>query len=908
MLFFVFGAAMAILDIYVEKIDRGYRVDAICGGGSICDSKTHMPWFALFIKFDDEDSDDSDKSRKDELMKVLGAIDIVEIGRTPLLYNSVRYEASNMVKTYKVIMDRSSDVPQAARKATLLGHKAGVYNILYGVRASYDLDIKFVSNATPLILALDLDLEKISEEIHRIVRDIKIMSFDIEAHTEGSIFPRKGSPILSISSYIARVGDDVSDPSHVKDAVVLEASRVSAEGSKDLIEDFLNLVSRSSPDVIVGYNSISFDIEIINSHLKISRDYDHIDVGDRYYPHIDLLRVRENMGASLGIRSATAYSLDRVFAEIARDDPRLSRVIGSEIMEIQRSFDGTRISEIFASDRDYFRLYTSSDAFITFLIAQSWIPTLLFLSALSQIPLSSFNRISPGMIAEYTMIRYLEHVGFEPELVSRDYGFGRASSIDWASKVVPESDRKIFTLGKVYASSPGVFRDVVEMDFSQLYPSIMLIERIDPTSLIPLKVVRRTEDGYEVASNGEISGVRGFPVAVGGRSSRSGYVDVEKIFYISTSYGVLTYLFSRIHNLRKITKKLKNIAKQRGMYELAGLDQAVKIVNNSIYGVMGKTRGLVCSLAAAAIFWRSMQMFWQLVEELSKRYTVIYGDTDSVFISAPGKDPGEVAREVSEIVASRFGRGYSMELKGTYDMCIVPKQKRSSEPSRKSYICMKNGRISVIKGELYKLEAPDAIKEDLEGFYEKVIASCGDEECIENIFREMLRDRPIYSMFESKVVRLYDEEDGRAINPNKSMHYAAIALAVEAGIEGVSAFKERVGAVMRVSGKICGRALRERYSIRYMPASDPRSCVLMISTKPKIMIIKNAYAKPSGECIEFRYTYTYREPTREELIAMVIDHYRERFIKQIASKLIAAMRPAAKLDRYTENKEQEDYL
>ena len=83
------------------------------------------------------------------------------------------------------------------------------------------------------------------------------------------------------------------------------------------------------------------------------------------------------------------------------------------------------------------------------------------------------------------------------------------------------------------------------------------------------------------------------------------------------------------------------------------LSQAIKIIMNSFYGVMG-TRG--CRFFDTRLVSSITRRGHQIIKE-SKAYieeagfTVIYGDTDSVFVLVDAADPEEVEREGTRLAA-----------------------------------------------------------------------------------------------------------------------------------------------------------------------------------------------------------------------------------------------------------------
>ncbi|RYG13689.1 MAG: DNA polymerase II, partial [Chitinophagaceae bacterium] len=151
--------------------------------------------------------------------------------------------------------------------------------------------------------------------------------------------------------------------------------------------------------------------------------------------------------------------------------------------------------------------------------------------------------------------------------------------------------------GYVMNSRPGIYDNILVLDFKSLYPSIIRTFLIDPCA-------------FWIAEHEQLSSektVEGFNDA---RFAREGHI--------------LPQLIEHLWSARDIAKRDKN----------APLSHAIKIIMNSYYGVLGSTGcrffdPRVCSsitLRGHEIIQRSRDWIEQ------QGYAVIYGDTDSLFV------------------------------------------------------------------------------------------------------------------------------------------------------------------------------------------------------------------------------------------------------------------------------------
>ena len=145
--------------------------------------------------------------------------------------------------------------------------------------------------------------------------------------------------------------------------------------------------------------------------------------------------------------------------------------------------------------------------------------------------------------------------------------------------------------GYVMDSRPGLYRNVLVLDFKSLYPSIIRTFFIDPLGL-----------------------------AVPGENPVPGFVDAE----FSREEHILPGLIESLWAARDEAKRLGN----------APLSQAIKIIMNSFYGILGTTGCRFYSQQlASSITRRGHEIITQSRDWIqSQGYEVIYGDTDSVFV------------------------------------------------------------------------------------------------------------------------------------------------------------------------------------------------------------------------------------------------------------------------------------
>jgi DNA polymerase-2 len=196
--------------------------------------------------------------------------------------------------------------------------------------------------------------------------------------------------------------------------------------------------------------------------------------------------------------------------------------------------------------------------------------------------------------------------------------------------VAPDLDAKAEAIpspgGHVMDSQPGLHENVLVLDFKSLYPSIIRTFHIDPLAM-----------------------------AVPGADPIPGFEGAS----FSRGTAILPEIVESLWQARDEAKKLSN----------EPVSQAIKILMNSLYGVLGTPNCRFFSpKLAGSITRRGKEILTKsrkFIEELG--YTVIYGDTDSAFVLlGPGHDEESAAaigRELADLLNTWWRNNLESTLK-----------------------------------------------------------------------------------------------------------------------------------------------------------------------------------------------------------------------------------------------------
>jgi len=145
---------------------------------------------------------------------------------------------------------------------------------------------------------------------------------------------------------------------------------------------------------------------------------------------------------------------------------------------------------------------------------------------------------------------------------------------------------------------------------------------------------------------------------------------------------VLPKIMAGLFEQRKAIKNLMKSEKdprQKAVYDIR--QKAYKLVANSMYGTLGFTASRYHAQGIAALITKMGRETLQTTVTLTKevlKYDVIYGDTDSMFVSTRKKDLAE-ARRVGAVIAAEVNKKYKkleIEVDDCYRRILLLKKKK----------------------------------------------------------------------------------------------------------------------------------------------------------------------------------------------------------------------------------------
>lgn len=582
------------ITLYSKNKGVGHSIYIVGKEGNVISKLNHYPWLVSSYYY----------------LKNPNVVRIEKLQAKMLKMDETSSVYLPSVDSHKIEVVNKKVVPNVARD--IIGHNGltGLFNVTYEVRVAFDIQRESQKNGelygilgyqTPLSFLTNEEMIKNMEKSIEDIGNIKVMAVDIEVYSKRGGFPTKGDPILSITYSTFRLKDNVFTSDWIKNVKYILNESGDERGSYKIVNEFANIISTEKPDIIVGYNTSGFDFPYMapfNSRLDFRFDFVIDQKENRYYPHIDLMIVRDMLGSSLGLRSQSVYALDDVSIEALKGNKvsefyDIDWLFNSEYLEAESKLDHAKLKLYFDNRDSLFFDYIIADVYLTTLLARIWLYPMFLLSILTGIPITVLQRLNMGQMTEYTLSEVLLRLGFTPELRYRNKTFSRITSIkndegiEEIKKRVPDWD--IFEKGKVYVTKAGVYgggdKYIVELDFAQLYPTDMVSNTSDPTSLFITKGYRYDGKNIDVIRPTILMGETKLKInelstwALLKSKGKDGKIHLE-VYETIPGYGPISWFIYKMFTARWETKKMKNKAKEQKRVELLAPDQAVKIYNN----------------------------------------------------------------------------------------------------------------------------------------------------------------------------------------------------------------------------------------------------------------------------------------------------------------------------------------
>ena len=475
------------------------------------------------------------------------------------------------------------------------------------------------------------------------------------------------------------------------------------ENEAELLKLLCERLRAIDPDVIVGWNVADFDFDVLLRRAQVLGV--SFDVG-RAAGETRLRRGR-------GMRMATQVLIPgRVVLDgpalILGSSMRMERLgldfVGREVLGKGKTHTGgdqhaQDILSWFRSDREKLIEYNLQDAQVALEILEELklVELAVERSRLTGMPL---DRVSASVASfDFLYLTELHRRRIVAPSVGDPNGPDRENFPPMAG-------------GHLLPMKTGLHENVLLLDFKSLYPSVMRTFQIDP-----LGRERAGDDAIE-APNGT-------------RFSRE--------------VGILTGILDELMPRREEAKRSGNSI----------ASQAIKILMNSFYGVLGTTscRFFDPALANSITGFGKAMLIWTQQTLEAEGYHVLYGDTDSVFLSTGSsleeartlgpKLARELTAKLTDYLKAKYGVTSRLELEfeTLYLRLFLPHVRSGTAGAAKRYA----GLIDDGDGGHLSFKGLEAVRRDWTDFA---------RETQHELYERFFHDRPVDAYLKDLVVQL----------------------------------------------------------------------------------------------------------------------------------------------------------
>jgi len=355
---------------------------------------------------------------------------------------------------------------------------------------------------------------------------------------------------------------------------------------KSLLQAFSQWVQKYDPDIFIGWNVINFDFRFLankyqqyNIPFNLGRNKrtgSWRSSGDGQQ-HFITLPGRLVVDGIDSLKAATysfeSFSLEAVSRELLGTGKKIEDV-DNRAAAIQELFENkpSALAEYNLQDCRLVEQIFAKTQVMDYLIERAY---------LTGLPLDKYGGSTASFDNLYLPL--LHRSGY----IAPDYNSG-ATGLNAPG-------------GYVMDSKPGLYQHVLVLDFKSLYPSIIRTFCIDPMGLAIGVAAQQEED-----ANADML-LEGFNQAQFSREEHH-----------------LPGLIKTLWQARDVAKRENNTA----------VSQAIKIIMNSFYGVLGSPGcRFFDQRLSSSITLRGHEILQRSSDWIEQRgYSVIYGDTDSVFV------------------------------------------------------------------------------------------------------------------------------------------------------------------------------------------------------------------------------------------------------------------------------------
>ncbi len=566
-------------------------------------------------------------AEKSSFTKTVGGLSFIDS-----VEESEKYLLGNKINVLKVFTKLPEDVP----KIKQMNFKTYEADIPFYKRYLIDKGIGTFNK-----IEIDSDGDYVKKLENKGIGNfpMKAVAMDIETFSKRSFPNPKSDPIIAVS---------VVSSGLKKCITWLDAEGeniIKVKDEKELLINLSSVLSSNDFNVIIGYNSDSFDMPYIAERsrmlgvrfsvngfeLKIKGEKKKV-AEINGMSHVDILNFVRNI-----------YSIYNLKTEILT-----LRAVSEEVTgEKKGDFDWNKVGDVFKEKKLASELceYCIQDSAITLDLFENLFPLISELNKLIGQTISDVSRMTTGSIVENLIIKKAVE---KNELIPN-----KPSEFEINDRI-----KRINVGAFVFQPTAGLYENVAVVDFRSLYPSIIVSHNICPSTI-----------KFE-----------------GGKAS---FMPQEE------KQGLIPFVLEEVIRLRFEAKDRLKLEKNNKQLNARVL--VLKLIANGFYGYLGYYNSRwYCFDCAGATTALGRDYVQQVISSAKNDgFFVLYADTDSAFIQS-AEVKSKVGKFIEDINA-KLPKPMELELQGFYSRILFVSSK-GGVGTKKKYAMTDYDNNLIIKG------------------------------------------------------------------------------------------------------------------------------------------------------------------------------------------------------------------
>jgi DNA polymerase I len=433
------------------------------------------------------------------------------------------------------------------------------------------------------------------------VPPLRILSFSMTCYSrEGSPKPDR-NPVIIISTATSNGEEKQFLANEDKD-------------DKRLLEEFISYIQKFDPDAIVGYDVNTLDWLYLKERchklgLKLGIDRAGTEPHTSVYGHVSLT----------GIANLDLADFADEFPDVkVKTLQNLADHLGVMKIDQHTIIEDVNFAEYWddKQKRDTLKSFSMDNARRVKGITTALLDFAMQLSNLVSLPLDHVMTAAVGFRVEWFLIKHAQKIGeLVPKRVEQPY--------------------RPYAGGIVLKPQAGLHENIAVLDFKSMYPNIMIAYNLSPDTYVSPKEPTPPSGVFEAPE------------------VKHKFQKAPPGFYKE----ILSYLIGVRSEIRA---KMKELDPRNVEYRVLDARQkAVKVITNAAYGYAGWTgaRWYTKPVAEAASAWGRHMILTAIKMAEKAGVKVVYGDTDSLFVTYEEKKARELEKEIEQQLGLDVERG-----------------------------------------------------------------------------------------------------------------------------------------------------------------------------------------------------------------------------------------------------------